>query len=110
MTTLSDCHVTALPHSANSQDLRGSSTVRLGLSGLGCRNCANRVRNALIATPGVVDAEVTLSAAQADVWYRPEMIGPVGLTRVVFRSGAGTHHRYRAVPVNALFSAKARHA
>ena len=110
MTTQPNCHVSAIPNHVNRQDFDTSSTVRLAISGLGCRSCATRVQNALIMTPGVVDAAVNLGAAQADVWYSPELIGPVGLTRVVLRAGIGSRHRYRAVPVRPVFPAEAKRA
>ena len=110
MTAFSQCHLIEIPNHARGSEIEAASTVRLALSGLGCGSCAKRVRNALISTPGVVDAEVNLSAAQADVRYLSEQIGPVGLTRVVSRSGTGTHHRYRAVPVRALFPAQVMQA
>lgn len=110
MTEMIRCHVTPISNEVTALDLEPASTVRLALSGLGCINCANRVRNALLSCPGVVDARVDLGAAQADVWYLPQTIGPLGLARVVSSAGNGTHHQYRAVPARALFPAHMRHA
>ena len=103
MPALSECHVTPISTEVDFLDLESTYTVRLALSGLGCVNCANRIRNALLSCPAVVDAEVDLAAAQADVWYIPDQIGPLGLTRVVSGAGTGTHRRYRAVPARTLF-------
>jgi copper chaperone CopZ len=110
MTEMIRCHVTPISKEVTVQDLEPTSTIRLALSGLGCINCANRVRNALLSCPSVVDAKVDLGAAQADVWYLPEHIGPLGLTKVVSLAGKGTNHQYRAVPAQALFPARLRHA
>jgi copper chaperone CopZ len=110
MTELPNCHVIPISKEVRAGDLEPYSMVRLALSGLGCINCANRVRNALLSCPSVVDAEVDLGAAQADVWYLPEHIGPLGLTKVVSLAGKGTHHQYRAVPARTLFPARMRHA
>lgn len=110
MTELPNCHVIPISAKVTAGNLERSSLVRLALSGLGCINCANRVRNALLSCPSVVDATVDLAAAQADVWYLPEHIGPVGLTKVVSSAGEGTHHQYHAVPARTLFPARLRQA
>jgi len=71
----------------------------LALAGLGCPNCAMRVRNALLLTHGVVDAEIDLGSALARVWFRDGEVGVVDMVHAVALAGRGTHHRYLAVPV-----------
>ena len=100
------CHVEPIPNTLPSSVRREAVTIGLALRGVRCSNCANRVRNALLECPGVVDAEVVLTAAYAEVWYRPDQVGPTGLRRVVSKAGNGTHHRYLAVPVRSLFPRK----
>lgn len=72
----------------------------LGLAGLGCENCANRVRNALLRTPGVLEAEIDLREALGRVWCRPKSPPKeTDLVRAVVGASRGTHHRYLAVPL-----------
>ena len=100
------CHVEPIPNTLPSSARREADIIGLSLRGVRCPNCANRVRNALLGCPGVVDAVVDLAAAHAEVWYRPDQVGPTGLRRVVSKAGSGTHHRYLAVPVRSLFPRK----
>jgi copper chaperone CopZ len=103
MTALVQHQVKTIPAEVTMVDLEGAYTVRLALSGLRGVNCANRVHDALLSCPGVVDSKVDLDAAQADVRYLPEQIGPVGLKRVVSNAAKGTPHRYRAAPSRDIF-------
>lgn len=100
------CHVEPIPNTLPSSARREAVTIGLALSGVRCSNCASRVQNALLECPGVVDAEVDLAAAHAEVWYRPDQVGPTSLRKVVSKAGNGTHHRYLAVPVKSLFPRK----
>lgn len=93
------CHVDPRMVRVSDDERRSAEIQQLALAGLGCPNCANRVRNALLTAPGVVDVEVDLSSALATVWYRRERTGVPNLVDAVAGAGRGTHHRYLAVPV-----------
>jgi len=103
MQHVTECHVDPVAGGASEAERKGSAMQHLAMAGMGCPNCANRVRNALLATRGVVDVEVDLAAALATVWYRPQDVGVVDLTNAVKAAGEGTHHRYLAIPVHSRF-------
>jgi copper chaperone CopZ len=101
MQHVTDCHVDPVAGRATAEE-RGHATIQhLALAGMGCPNCANRIRNALLATRGVVDVEVDLHAALATVWYRAPRASVSHLIDAVDGAGRATHHRYLAVPVPA---------
>lgn len=101
MQHVTDCHVDPIANSASPGEREGAEVRYLALAGMGCPNCANRVRNALVAAHGVVDVEVDLPAGLATVWYRRGEAPVADLIHAVAGAGRGTHHRYLAVPVRA---------
>ncbi|MBI4410523.1 MAG: heavy-metal-associated domain-containing protein [Gemmatimonadetes bacterium] len=89
------CDVPALePPEANSA--KATATVEFEVEGIGCRNCANRVENALVQVEGVAEAHVTLEPPVATVSYDPQQASLEDLRAAVARAGAETHHEYRA--------------
>lgn len=60
MQHVTECHVEPLEGDTPTADLGEARRYTLALAGLGCRNCANRVRNALLRTPGVLEAEIAV--------------------------------------------------
>ncbi|MGE0160824.1 MAG: cation transporter [Gemmatimonadales bacterium] len=74
-------------------------SVDLAVAGMGCPSCGNRVRNALLAHPGVREAEVDLCALTVRVWYRPELVGVSELVAIIEVVGQASQHRYAAVPL-----------
>lgn len=99
MQHLGRCHVTPAAGPASEEEREWAQIQYLALAGLGCPNCANRVRNTLLGTVGVVDVEVDLSSSLAVVWFHPQLAGIGDLVDAVSRAGEGTHHRYLAVPL-----------
>lgn len=90
------CYVAPLDKPPDPTRIGGRALARLALSGLGCPNCVTRVRNALIALEGVLDAEVTLEPQRAAVTYDPTRTYPEHLAEAVFWAGATSRHPYRA--------------
>lgn len=78
---------------------RDACSVDLAVAGMGCPSCGNRVRNALLAHPGVVEVEVDLCALVVRVWYDPELVGVRELVGIVAVVGKASQHRYIAVPL-----------
>ena len=78
---------------------RKATVLHLLVAGMGCPNCVNRVRNALLGARGVVDVEVDLRAGLATVWYRPGEMRLTELLAAVADAARRTHHSYLAVPV-----------
>lgn len=74
-----------------------TASVRLLIGGLGCENCAVRVRNALVSLDGVADALVCLTPPVASVTYDPARVDPEDLVAAVAKAGDGSRHEYSAV-------------
>jgi copper chaperone CopZ len=77
----------------------GTPTVALNLlvEGMGCHNCALRVRNALVSVDGVEGACVGLMPPIAWVRYDPRQVAQDDLIAAVAGAGADTRHEYLAV-------------
>lgn len=93
------CHVDRVETSVDPALLERSGTAFLAVSGMGCPNCAARVRNALVLTDGVLEAEVEHTAGLAVVSFQREKVDVATLRRALAAAAAGTHHRYAAVPI-----------
>src|SRR5690606_35043371 len=63
--------------------------LRLGLEGMTCASCVQRIQRALAALPGVVEAEVNLATAEARVAYLPGLTGPEAMVEAVAAAGYG---------------------
>lgn len=70
--------------------------IRLLVGGMGCDNCAMRVRNALVRLDGVELAHVSVMPPIASVRYDPTRVTPEDLMAAVAGAGAYTRHRYIA--------------
>lgn len=101
----SKCHVDPVLKSVDPKLLDRSATAFLAVSGMGCPTCAARVRNALVTTEGVVEAEVDHGSGLAVVSYLPDAVNVDAMTRAVSSAAAGTHHTYEAVPVPPAWAA-----
>ncbi len=70
--------------------------IRLVIAGMGCPNCAMRVRNALLSVDGVAEAYVKLVPSVSRVLYDGERVTTEQLIAVVAAAGGGPHHEYCA--------------
>ncbi len=70
--------------------------IRLVIAGMGCPNCAIRVRNALLSVDGVAEAQVSLVPSVSRVLYDGERVTTEQLIAAVAYAGQGTHHEYCA--------------
>ncbi|HKK28310.1 MAG TPA: heavy-metal-associated domain-containing protein [Gemmatimonadota bacterium] len=93
------CHVDPVRTAVDPTLLERSATAFLAVSGMGCPNCAARVRNALVLTEGVVEAEIDHVAGLAVVSYLSEDVDVETLRRSIASAAEGTHHRYGAVSI-----------
>jgi copper chaperone CopZ len=73
------------------------STVYLGIDGLNCGNCANRVRNSLLTTYGVTAVTIDQPQGLGEVRYNPSLTNVEVLVRSVAAAGGDGHHNYSAV-------------
>jgi copper chaperone CopZ len=77
-------------------ELEEAARIHLSVTDMGCPNCAHRVRNALLAVPGVLDVAVHLGAGQAAVACRDGSVGVDHLVGAVEDASQGTRHQYTA--------------
>lgn len=91
-----NCHVDPIYKSAASADqLQKADITTLMISGMGCANCATRVRNSLLSLDEVYGVDVYLQMGLAEVRYNSQKIAASALLEAVARADDG-HHQYRA--------------
>lgn len=90
------CRVDALHKSPSVEERREQATALLGVEGMGCPNCVNRVRNSLLQVYGVTSVDIVLEAGQAKVVFNPRLAEPNDLSRAVAAAGGDGRHEYRA--------------
>jgi len=91
-----NCQVSRIEKAATKEELAVTQTVRLGVSGMGCPNCAARVRNGLISLAGVVEAVVDHVTGTAGVIFNPQLVSVEDMLTAVARAGNDGKHNYRA--------------
>lgn len=90
------CQVPAIEKPVDSGALESVASALLGVMGMGCPNCAMRVRNALISEAGVLAVEIELRSGLARVAYDPGRA--TGRTLLAAVAAAGDdRHCYQAV-------------
>lgn len=90
------CHVEPLQKVATADERSKTSWTLLTVYGMGCPNCANRVRNSLISLNGVIEAYVDHTMGIADVELNPDRVTIPALIEAVARAGGDGRHNYRA--------------
>ncbi len=91
-----DCHVEPLWKTATTEELQQVTSALLAVKGLGCPNCALRVRNSLLAVRGVVEAHVVHEIGVAEIVFNPSLTNVPALIEAVARAGNDGHHAYSA--------------
>lgn len=92
-----NCHVEPIEKTATVAERKNIETVMLSVSGMGCPNCANRVRNSLLVLDGVVDARVDHEAGLAQVAFNPDFAPVDTLIRAISLAGGNDgRHEYGA--------------
>ncbi len=91
-----NCHVEPVNKLTKDEDWAEARIARLAVSGMGCVNCGNRVRNGLLALEGVVSADVDWERGLAFVDYVPTKTTVEALIDAVAAAGNDGHHNYRA--------------
>ena len=59
------------------------TTTVVGIRGMHCAGCVGKVERALLATPGVVRASVSLASADALIAYRSDQTSPAALNSAI---------------------------
>ncbi|HKZ55108.1 MAG TPA: heavy metal-associated domain-containing protein [Anaerolineales bacterium] len=90
------CHVEPVLKRPSDEELEHSADARLAIQGMGCPNCAARVRNSLLSLQGVVDAAVDHESGLAEVVFNPALVDRQGLLKAVTRAGHDGRHEYHA--------------
>ena len=91
-----NCHVEPLQKTATAEEQQTTTSALLAVWGMGCPNCAARVRNSLLSLKGVVDAEVDHTIGMAEVVFNPNLTTTPALIEAVARAGGDGRHEYRA--------------
>ena len=91
-----NCYVEPIHKTASADQIQQADQATLAVWGMGCENCATRVRNSLLALDGVYGADVFLNMALAEVRYDSRKISPDALVNAVSRAGNDGRHEYRA--------------
>ena len=90
------CHVEPIQKVSTTDEQESVVLALLAVSGMGCPNCANRVRNNLLSLYEVVDAYVDHTAALAQVAFNPAMQTVDDLLIAVAGAGGDGRHKYIA--------------
>ncbi len=90
------CHVEPIEKEAAPEERAQAADAELFIWGMGCINCANRIRNSLLSERGVITAQVDHLSAKAYVKYNPTLLPADALLLAVARAGNDGRHNYRA--------------
>lgn len=94
-----NCHVEPIQKQARASELSNVKRNWLAVTGMGCPNCSNRVRNSLLGLEGVSAALVDHQRGVAIVDFNPTMTTLIDLARAVSAAGGDGRHEYSATPV-----------
>ncbi len=90
------CHVESVQKIATAEEQRTTALIMLGVQGMGCPNCAARVRNSLLGLTGVTEADVDHVTGTAHVEFNPNLVTIPALFEAVAHAGNDGRHQYRA--------------
>lgn len=97
-----NCYVEPIYKDTISADvLRNADSALLAVWGMGCPNCATRVRNSLLSVEGVWGVDVYLNMAMAEVRFDSKRVSPQKLVELVSLAGNDGRHEYRAELITA---------
>ena len=110
-----DCRVEPIQKVVATDEQEQIELALLAVWGMGCSNCANRVRNSVLALYGVTDASVDHAAGLAQVSYNPALVKIDSLISAIRGAGRDGQHSYgaklmaTALPVSVKDSNSSRH-
>ena len=90
------CHVEAINKTASADQIRKADHVLLAVWGMGCENCAARVRNSLLSLDGVYAVQMDLNKAMAGISFDHRKVSVLMLLDAVSRAGNDGRHIYTA--------------
>ena len=91
-----ECHVEPVEKPVSAEALEAADRVFLLVRGMGCPNCAVRVRNGLLSLDGVLAVHISLERGLARVLYDSSQVRPDVFPDAVAEVGDGNHHKYTA--------------
>ena len=91
-----DCRVEPIQKVVSVDEQEQIELALLAVWGMGCPNCANRVRNSVLALHGVTDASVDHAAGIAQVSYNPALVKTDSLISAIRGAGRDGQHSYGA--------------
>lgn len=98
-----NCHVEPIQKAVLDSVLTNADKALLAVSGMGCINCAARVRNGLVSLAGVHEVEVDLSTGFVEVYYDGIKVTIEMLINGVSRAANDGRHHYEASIVSHSF-------
>lgn len=90
------CYVEPLNKSTPADQLRKADLALMTIKGMGCQNCATRVRNSLLSLNGVYDVDIYLNMAMAEVTFDGQQVSSRMLVEAVAQAGNDGRHNYLA--------------
>jgi copper chaperone CopZ len=93
------CHVMPIEKHVALSGNEKLETIFMRISGMGCPNCALRVRNGLLGVSGVIGAEVDHITGTARVTIDGAYMNILSLVDAVAQAGDEQRHTYRAALV-----------
>lgn len=102
MTEKDNCHVEPIEKPLDQDALSSAMAAYLAVSGMGCSNCAARVRNGLLSLEGVLLAEIHLEQGVAATAFDPQRVTVEDLIQAVTQSGNDGRHHYLAQLIEEL--------
>ena len=91
-----NCHVEPINKTVLDHVLGNADRILLSISGMGCQNCATRVRNNLLLLEGVYDADVLLNMRMAEIYFDEKKVSTDALIHAVTAAGNNGRHNYLA--------------
>ena len=92
-----NCYVEPIyKNTVSAGELQKADIATLAVWGMGCENCATRVRNSLLSLDGVHRVDVYLNMALAEIRYDIKHVSVNMLVDAVSRAGNDGRHEYRA--------------
>lgn len=95
-----NCYVEPVQKIITEEERQKVEMALLTVWGMGCPNCAARVRNSLLSLNGVVSADVDHIAGTARVFYNSDLVRVQTLITAVARAGNDGRHEYGARLLN----------
>lgn len=92
-----NCYIEPIyKNGVSAEQMQKADRATLAVWGMGCENCATRVRNGLLSLEGVYEVDVYLNMAVVEVSYDGRKVAAADLVNAVAGAGADGRHEYRA--------------